>query len=302
MTTTTPVSSRSSVGVIGLGRMGSGMAHNIRKAGFPLRVYNRSQAKTQPLLDEGATLAATPAMAAAADVLLSSLSDDQSVLDIMRAADGILAGMRPGAVHISTTTISPEVSRRLGQMHAEHGSLYVAANVLGRPSAAHTGELAALVAGTPEAVAVARPVVASFARTIVEAGTDPVAAASTKLIINFFLAGLLETLGEAYALAEKQQLDLGVIRNLVLHQVLPNPALAEYSQRMLERRFGDAGATLVTGAKDLSLILSEAARVMVPLPIGSLVHGHILSALARGEGDLDWCVSTQMNRLAAGLS
>jgi 3-hydroxyisobutyrate dehydrogenase-like beta-hydroxyacid dehydrogenase len=290
------------VAFIGLGRMGSGMARNIQRAGFPLFVYNRSTAKTDSFVAAGARAVASPREAAVvADVVITSLIDDRSVLDMMSGEDGILAGLRTSAIHLSTTTISPAASAGLAELHREHGSQYVATNVLGRPSAAEAGKLVALVAGLPEAIARCRPVVEAFAATVVEAGSQPADAARMKLTINFFLSGLLETIGESYVFAEKQGLSLAIVQQLILDHVLPNPAVREYADRIATRSYDDAGASLTTGLKDLELILAEAGRVNAPVPLASLVRDHILTGLARGQHDLDWCVSAEAIRLAAGI-
>jgi 3-hydroxyisobutyrate dehydrogenase-like beta-hydroxyacid dehydrogenase len=233
--------------------------------------------------------------------VLTSLLDDQSVLDMMTAPDGLLAGLPAAGVHLSTTTISPAASTRLSELHQEHGSHYVATNVLGRPTSAEAGELAALIAGDPEIIARCRPVLETFTNMIIEVGEHPAAAARMKLTINFFLSGILESMGEAYVFAEKQGLDTATLQHLMLDQVFPNPALREYAERIRTHYYDDAGATLITGLKDLSFILSEAAAVRAPLPIADIVRDNILKGLARGDDDLDWCVSTEANRIAAGL-
>lgn len=290
------------VAVIGLGRMGSGMAQNIQKSGFPLIVYNRSRNKTEPFVFGGARVADTPRdAAAAADIVITSLIDDRSVLDVMTASDGILAGLPRTAIHLSTSTISPNASTRLAELHCEHGSHYVATNVLGRPTAAQAGQLTALIAGEPGPIERCRPVLETFTNMIIDVGRKPADAARMKLTINFFLAGLLEAMGEAYVFAEKHQLSLSIVRRLIVDQVLPNPAMREYAERIASRRYGEAGATLITGLKDLDLILAEAGAVSAPLPIAALVRDHILTALASGQRDMDWCISTEANRIAAGL-
>lgn len=290
------------VGFIGLGRMGAGMARNVLRAGFPLVVYNRSPHKVQPFEAMGARVAGSPReVAETSDILFTSLMDDKSVFEVLGAADGIVAGMRAGAIHVSTSTISPEAATRMAAIHRDHGGHLVAANVLGRPTAAEAGQLAALLAGEPEVIRRCRPVVETFATMILEVGRHPAAAARMKLVINFFLSGVIETIGEAYVLAEKHGLDTGTVETLIVDQVLPNPALREYAERIKNRRFDEAGATLATAVKDLQMILSEASAVNAPVPIANLVRDHILTAIAHGKGDQDWCVSTWANRLNAGL-
>lgn len=294
--------SQTTVAVIGLGRMGSGMAQSIQQAGYPIIVWNRSPAKTEPFAAAGAQVAETPADAArAADIVLSSLLDDASVIDRMTSEDGILAGLSASGIHLSTTTISPKASAQLAQLHAEHGSHYVATNVLGRPDSAASGALAALIAGHPDIITKVRPVLETFTNMIVEVGENPENAARMKLTVNFFLSGLLEVMSETFVFAEKHGLDTATVQHLMIKQVFPNPAVKEYAERIRTSYFDDAGATLITGLKDLTLILGEASDVRAPLPIANLVRDNILKSLARGEDQLDWCVSTRANRIAAGL-
>ena len=102
------------VAVIGLGKMGAGIARNIQKAGFPLTVYNRTASKTQPFVDAGAAMATSAREAAAgADVVLTSLMGDESVKAVVEGSEGILAGLRPGAIHVGTSTISPACATEL---------------------------------------------------------------------------------------------------------------------------------------------------------------------------------------------
>jgi 3-hydroxyisobutyrate dehydrogenase-like beta-hydroxyacid dehydrogenase len=116
-----------SVACIGLGRMGAGIAANIQKHGFPLTVSNRTFDKTKPFVAAGAIAVRTPReAAAAAEIVITNLMDDASVLEAVTGENGILAGMRPNAIHIGTTTISPNLSTRLAALHAAHGSHYIA--------------------------------------------------------------------------------------------------------------------------------------------------------------------------------
>jgi 3-hydroxyisobutyrate dehydrogenase-like beta-hydroxyacid dehydrogenase len=294
--------SQTTVAIIGLGRMGSGMAKSIQEAGYPIVVWNRSIEKTEPFARKGAKVAATPGEAAsAADIVLTSLLDDASVFERMTAEDGILAGLGKSGIHLSTTTISPQASGQFAKLHEEHGSHYVATNVLGRPDSAASGALAALVAGDKDVIARVRPVLETFTNMIVEVGENPANAARMKLTVNFFLSGLLEVMSETFVFAEKHDLDTNTVQDLMIKQVFPNPAVTEYARRIRTGYFDDAGATLITGLKDLTLILSEASDVRAPLPIADLVRDNILKGLARGEDALDWCVSTRANRIAAGI-
>jgi 3-hydroxyisobutyrate dehydrogenase-like beta-hydroxyacid dehydrogenase len=287
-----------SVACIGLGRMGSGIAGNIQKKGFPLTVYNRTLEKTKPFVAAGAAAAASPREAAAsADVVVTNLMDDASVLDMLNGEFGILAGMRKGAIHVGTTTISPHLSARLAELHSAHGSHYVAGPVAGRPEAAAAGKLFTFVAGKPEAVDRCRPVINAYADRIIPMGEDPAVAMSMKLVGNFMVASLVELIGEVIVFAERRGVDPGIITGMIKQFM---PAASEYTERIATRNFDNAGFTLDAGLKDLTLILAAAGEVQMPLPIASLVRDKCLAAQARGLSQSDWSAITEITRVNAG--
>src|SRR5437763_10998123 len=147
------VESIQNVGFIGLGRMGTAIANNILKSRFKLVVYNRTSDKTRALVESGAISASSPKEAAAkSDVLLTSLRDDRALLDVVSGEEGILSGLQPNRIHIGTSTVSPSLSTRLAEMHYTHGSIYLAAPVLGNPAAAQSAKLTTFVAGDPIAI------------------------------------------------------------------------------------------------------------------------------------------------------
>jgi 3-hydroxyisobutyrate dehydrogenase-like beta-hydroxyacid dehydrogenase len=278
--------------------MGSGIARNIQNAGFGLTVYNRTTEKMKPLVEAGATAASTPReAAAAADIVVTNLMDDASVLGAVSGDNGILAGMRPGTIHIGTTTISPSLSTRLGELHAAQGSHYVAGPVAGRPDAAAAGKLFTFVAGKPEWLERCRPVMNAYANRIIPMGEDPAIAMSMKLVGNFMVASLIELIGEAYVFAECRGVDPSILTNMFKQYM---PAAAEYVDRICTRDFGRAGFTLDGGTKDVTLILQAAAEVHAPLSYASVVRDKCLAAQARGMGQMDWSVMTETSRFDAG--
>jgi 3-hydroxyisobutyrate dehydrogenase-like beta-hydroxyacid dehydrogenase len=109
------------VGFIGLGQMGAAMATNLVAAGHTVTVYNRSPAKAAPLVDTGARLAASPADACQGDVVVTMLADDRAVGDLAFADGGVVASLSPGALHVSMSTISVELSERLNAAHVTKG-------------------------------------------------------------------------------------------------------------------------------------------------------------------------------------
>jgi hypothetical protein len=140
------------VGFIGLGNMGSGMAANLLKAGHALTVYNRTPAKAEAIVAEGATLAKTPREAARGDVVIAMLADDAAVESVVFGADGVLAALMSGSIHISMSTISVALAERLTSAHQAARQRFVAAPVFGRPEAAAAGKLFIVAAGEPKTV------------------------------------------------------------------------------------------------------------------------------------------------------
>ena len=237
-----------SVACVGLGRMGSGIARNIQSSGFRLTVYNRTIEKAKPYIEAGAAAASTPReAAAAADIVVTNLMDDASVLGAMTGDNGILAGMRPDAIHIGTTTISPLLSKRLGELHAAQGSHYIAGPVAGRPDAAAAGKLFTFVAGKPEWIERSRPVMDAYANRIIALGEDPAVAMSMKLVGNFMVASLIELIGEAYVFAEGRGVDPSILTGMFKQYM---PAASEYIDRI--------SAPVISGVP--ALLWTEAPR------------------------------------------
>jgi len=291
-----------SVACIGLGRIGAGIAHSVLNAGFGLVVYNRTPEKTQALVAAGATAASSPReAAAAADVVITCLMDDASVLANVVGDDGILASMRANAIHIGTSTITPKGATQLAELHEARGGFYVAAPVAGHPHHAAAGKLISFFAGKPGAFERCSKVIEAYSAKIVRLGDAPALASSFKLVVNFFAACLLETIGEALVFAEKQGID-PVLMSGTLRDLLQHPALPVYLEKICARSFDEVlGSTLDgVGSKDVRLILQTAGEIQVPLPIASVVRDKIVAAQAYGFGEHDWSVFTEISRLNAG--
>jgi 3-hydroxyisobutyrate dehydrogenase-like beta-hydroxyacid dehydrogenase len=227
--------------------------------------------------------------------------DDASVLDNMTGENGILAGMRPGAIHIGASTITPKATTQLAGLHEAHGSHYLAAPVAGHPNHAAAGKLLSFVAGKSEAFERGRPILEAYSAKIIRLGDAPALASSFKLVVNFFAASLLETIGEAFIFAEKQGIDL-VLMSGMLKDLMQHPAFPVYLEKIRTRSFEEVlGSTLDgVGSKDVRLILRTAEDVHVPLPMASVVRDKIVAAQALGFGEHDWSVLTEISRINAG--
>jgi 3-hydroxyisobutyrate dehydrogenase-like beta-hydroxyacid dehydrogenase len=288
-----------SVAFIGLGKMGSAMAAHVLDAGFELTVYNRTATKAEPLVARGARPAPSPKQAAAAaDAVVTNLMDDASVRAVTDGAEGLLAGLRPGSIHVGTTTNSPALATELARSHAARGCHYLAAPVLGRPDAAAARKLVTLAAGPPEAVERCKPLLESWSAAVTQFGDDPAVASSAKLCLNYFVVSLIDVIGEVFALADKSGVATEKI-NGFFQMMLAHPGLKAYAARIAERDFRDVGFELAGGLKDGNLILDAARAAGVPLGHAEVVCDKFREAVASGMGSEDWAAVTEITRRRA---
>ena len=289
------------VGFIGLGRMGTGMARNILKAGFRLTVHNRTATKMQPFIDAGAAGAGSPReAAAAADVVVTSLMDDRSVLDVVTGEQGVLAGLKLGGIHIGTTTVSPGHAARMADLHAAHGTHYVAGPVVGRPDVAEAGQLRTFVAGDPAVIARCDGLLHAYCQMVVNVGEKHQVANSLKLAVNYMGVSLIELMGQVYAFGEKSGIDPQHLK-LLMATMFPQPQLQEYAERIRARDFDEVGFALAAGLKDVELMLQASLDARVAFPYASVIRDKFLSAIAHGMGDRDWSAIYEITRMNAGL-
>ncbi len=291
------------VAFVGLGRMGSGIVENILKRGFAVTVWNRTQSKMAPAIGLGAKGAKSLREAVAeADVVITSLMDDVSIQESLQGPDGILAGLRPGAIHLCIATISPKFADGLDRLHKEHGTRYLSGPVVGRPDAARAGELTSYIAGGKSAVAIVEPIVAAYSKSVKFVSETPRDANIIKLCINYSVVTIIELIGEAYALAEKSGADPAVINDF--YQVaFAHPALKMYGNKILKRDFDSQGGfSMLGGKKDVTLMLQAAKEVGATLEIGEIINGKMEIALNGGMENRDWSAVSEISRRNAGLA
>lgn len=285
-----------SIAFIGLGKMGAAMAANIRRAGYPLAVWNRTADKAAPLVALGAKLAESPAAAVAgADCVISCLFDDDSVRAVVSGASGLLSGMRAGAVHIGASTVSPRFADELGALHAASGQHYLSGPVLGRVPAAEAGQLTTFLAGDLAQAEAVRPLVSAYASRIAVVGGQPSQASTAKLIANFLIASSMDMIGLSLAWAEKS----GVPSKLVmqfLSDFFAHPAPKDYVTKIGHRDFDAAGFTTSGGLKDIRLMLAAANAVNLKMPEAEVLRAKFEQAIANGWQDRDWSCFTEVDR------
>jgi 3-hydroxyisobutyrate dehydrogenase-like beta-hydroxyacid dehydrogenase len=279
------------------------MAGNLLKAGYRLRVWNRSPGKAQPLVARGAVLAPDPAGTAdAGGVVVTMLTNDEAVEQVTLGTAGLLGRLGPGGVHLSMSTISPAMARRLAELHTERGSHYVAAPVFGRPNAAEAAKLVACVSGSDLAVRNrVRPLLEAMGQKVFDFGDDAGAAHVIKLTGNFLVASAIEAMGEAFTLAQKNGIAREQIYDLFSTTLFDCPVYRLYGKLVAEERYDQAGAPLSLSHKDIGMVLGAAREALVPMPLANVVFNHVTAAMARGQGAMDWAGFAREISRNAGL-
>jgi len=287
------------IGFIGLGNMGLPMARNLLKAGHNLTVYNRTRSRAQLLESEGARVADNPSEACLGDAVVTMLADDHALHDIL---GNLVEGLGASTVHVSMSTVSVAMSRQMAKLHAQHEQGYIAAPVFGRPEAAAAQKLFVVAAGPRALVERCQPLFDVIGQKTFVVGEDPPAANVIKLCGNFMIASILEILGESVALARKSGIDAGTYLEVLTGTLFAAPVFKTYGRLIAQENYEPAGFKAALGLKDARLVLAAADAAAVPMPIANLVHDRLLTLVAQGRHDLDWCALARLVAEQAGLT
>lgn len=287
---------------IGLGSMGSGMARNLIEAGHTLTVYNRTRSRAEDLGAQGAKVAESPGQAAKdAEVVITMLADDKALEETVFGAGNVLESLRPDAIHVSMSTISVALSRRLAEAHREKKQHYVAAPVFGRPDAAAARKLFVVAAGPQQHIERCQQLFDAMGQRTFVAGPEAHMANVVKLAGNFVISTVIESLAEAMALTRKAKLDPAQFLEILTSSLFPAPVYRNYGAMVAADKFEPVGFKLKLGLKDNRLVLAAAEELAVPMPMGSVIRDHFLEAMAQGLGDADWAAIARVVYGNAGL-
>ncbi len=277
------------VGICGTGKMGSAIAERLMEEGHEVAVWNRTRERAQPLLDQGAEFADSPAaLAAACDVVISIVIDDAAVADIYEGEGGLTSAGLDGTLIIEMSTIRPETSERAAAGVREAGGRYVECPVGGSVQPARNGQLLGLAGGEAADVEAARPVLEQLCRRLDHVG--PVGAGTAmKLAVNLPLVVYWEAVGEALAIAGSAGIDLAQAADIlgdtsgtikVAPGRLPGIAEAVGGEVPAVSAFG-----LAAMAKDLGLMSDVAASRGIGAPVTDAARSAYEAAVADGWGD-----------------
>ena len=270
-------------GVIGLGLMGTGMARNLLRADAELTVWNRTSARAQPLVDLGADAASSPAdLARRVDVVVCCVSDTEDVEQVLLGRDGVAEGAAAGTLVVDCSTISPSVTRSIGEQLARRDVRFVDAPVSGGSEGAERGTLSVMVGGATEDVERARQVLDTFASTVTHVG-ELGSGQAAKLANQILVVVNMLAVSEALVFASAQGLDLDRTLKAVSGGAAGSWMLSNRGPQVVDRDWRP-GFTIDLQQKDLRLVNEAAAEVGVPL-LGTGLVQQLYSVLqASGAG------------------
>jgi 3-hydroxyisobutyrate dehydrogenase-like beta-hydroxyacid dehydrogenase len=294
------------IGFVGLGHMGTAMAANLAASGRRVIAYVRrpdqigklEALRIRPTTDIGDLLDC--------DVVISMLPDDDAVREIVFGRkdigfDGLAAGLMPGAIHLSMSTISTAAASLLAAEHARNGQGYVAAPVFGNPDAARARQLFIVAAGVPADVERCQPILDSLGQRTFVIGAAPADANLVKLLGNMMSATALEMLGEVVAVVRKRGLDPQPFIDIMTSTMFGGRVHKIYGDKIAKQIYVP-GFVLPLVLKDVRLALAEAEHSGVPMPSVSVVRDRLITGIARGYGELDWTALGLIAAEEAGLN
>jgi 2-hydroxy-3-oxopropionate reductase len=290
------------IGFIGLGVMGKPMAKHLVAAGHRLTVHNRSRGAVDELVAAGAVAAASPAdVARASTVVITMLPDTPDVERVLTAADGVLAGLQPGAIVIDMSSISPVVTERLAALVAEKGGSMLDAPVSGGEIGAINAQLSIMVGGDEKAFARVKPILASMGNPekIIHIGRSG-AGQICKICNQVAIGGALAGVSEAFALAKKAGVDAARVRQALLGGFAASRVLEVHGERMLVDNY-KPGFRARLYQKDLRIASEAAAANGVAMPTTAIVTQLMNALAASGGADLDYAaLGTVLLKMANG--
>jgi len=270
-----------------LGAMGAPMAGHLARAGHDVVVYNRTASRAEAwVAAHGGRSADTPAAAAdGAGFVFACTGADADLRAITLEPGGAFAALAAGAVFVDHTTASPALARELAEAARVRGAAFVDAPVSGGEDGAKRGALTVMAGGDPDALERARPLLAAFARNVTWMGPSG-SGQLTKLVNQICLAGLIQSLAEGLAFAERASLDPRRVVDVISKGAAQSWQMDHRAGTMLEGRF-DFGFAVDWMRKDLALALAEAERSGARLPVAALVDAFYAEVQRRGGGRLD---------------
>ena len=272
------------IGFVGLGIMGRGMAHNLLRAGFPLRVWNRTASRADALVEAGAELGESPAdVAANSDIVIVCVSDTPDVEAVILGENGVVQGAKPGSLVIDCSTISPQVTKDIAATLMEADVHMLDAPISGGSEGAAKGTLSIMVGGEPGQFERALPALQAMGKTITHVGPNG-AGQTVKLVNQVLVVGNALAMCEALMFAQAGGLDLQKMHDAVSQGAAGSWMFTNRAPQIIRRDFSP-GFTIALQQKDVRLCLEAADDMGVPLFGTNIVFNLYRTLEARGLQD-----------------
>jgi 3-hydroxyisobutyrate dehydrogenase-like beta-hydroxyacid dehydrogenase len=289
------------LGFVGLGVMGGNMVDRLLKKGHAVTGYNRTRSKAQWLIDQGMRWADSPrAVAAAADVTLSMVSNVTALAEIADGPDGVLAGISKGKVLIDMSTVSPAASRTLALKVREKGGDMVDAPVSGSVITLQQGRLSVMVGGRQETFARVKTLLDDIGPKVTYVGENGLAL-SMKIATNLSLAVQMLAFSEGVLLAEKSGISRETAVDVLTHSVIGSP-MVQYRGPFVLNMPKEAWFSVNMMQKDMMLALELGRQVDVPLPTTAVTNELLTAARGMGLADQDFAVVFEVLARMSGVA
>ena len=287
------------VAFAGLGAMGSAMAWNIHRGGYPLGVYNRTATATEPFREAGVHIYSDPRSAAArADVVVIMVTDGRALHEVVSGPDGIAEGLTAGKAVINMSTVGPEETAAAAEAVSAKGAAFVDAPVSGTVKPAEDGTLVILAGGESNAVSRVTPILKTMGQEVVRCGGVG-QGTRMKLVLNLMLGNMMQALAEALMLGKDFNLDPETILQAIGGGGMAAPMYQAKGRAILDGRFTKQFPIHLM-FKDLNLVLQAAGEVRVPLPQTAATRECFNGAMAHGLGDEDMAAVVKCLELLTG--
>ena len=289
------------VGFIGLGVMGSSMAKNLLKKGHSLTVLDVNATSMQPLVDAGATTAATPRdVAAASEVVITMLPDAPDVERVALGKDGVVEGLKPGSIYIDMSTIDPATTRKVGAAVKAKGAAMIDSPVGKTADHAVAGTLTLMVGGDAADIARVRDVLGAMGTDFFHCG-ELGAGQTMKLLNNLLAQAIGEASVEAVVAGTKAGLTIDLMLSVLKTTMAWNNQLAISMQKRSMMGDFKPGFMMKLAHKDCRLAVSMVESLGVSAPVGKATLASLEEGLAKGYQDHDVGALLKMREDAAGV-
>jgi 3-hydroxyisobutyrate dehydrogenase-like beta-hydroxyacid dehydrogenase len=274
------------VGFMGLGIMGTAMAANVLKAGYPLVVYNRSPEKAAPLARQGAEVAASPrALAQAADVIIAMVTGPEALYSLLFEAEGAAEALGPGKVFINMSSVSPGFTKEMAVQVAATGAAFIDAPVSGTKKPAEEGTLVILAAGKQERIKELEPLLRTMGKKVIYCGRVG-QGSMMKMFINLLLGLMMEGFAEALNFGRMGGLDFEAMLDTVSSGAMNCPMFHAKAPLLKEKSYPPA-FPLKHLAKDAKFVVETAYELGAPVPGGQMLLHLYRTGWVLGWGDQD---------------